>query len=188
MTQNIYGIYRNVTALIPERIHPTSLKLCKDRSLQVQGLGVWTTGFNLRPSYSDQRQVFQLVMKYISIQQSHPDDDTFFPEELCSDHFPFLNPVDIDPITHWDWRCKQSLSKMKMFQTCRKVSTDSHHETLWLKETCVDRRFLIRDGSVSSENKGSPLVPSGGGWPIRGREKALIQVKGYYKLPRYFFP
>ena len=75
MTQKMYGIYRNVIALIPELLHPSNLKLGKNRSLQVQGLGVWTTGFNLRPSYTKQRQVFQLVMGYISAQHSTNDDD-----------------------------------------------------------------------------------------------------------------
>lgn len=120
MTQNMYGIYRNVIALIPEQLHPTNLKLGKNRSLQVQGLGVWTTGFNLRPAYSKQRRVFELVMSYISMQNTTKEDGVSnFPSELCKDDF-HLDPVDINTNTLWDWRYKQSLSKMKMVHACRK--------------------------------------------------------------------
>ena len=119
MTQNVYSIYRNVVALIPQHLVPLTVKCGKNRSLQVQGLGIWTTGFNQRPSYHLQDKVYWLVQSYVDAHTVKKDEEFPFPTELCTEGFA-LHPDDCLQESIWDKRYKNSLSKMKMVQASRK--------------------------------------------------------------------
>ena len=116
--------------------NPTNLKLGEKSIVASARLGGMDDGIQFATGLlKTQRRVFELVMSYISMQNTTKEDGVSnFPSELCKDDF-HLDPVDINTNTLWDWRYKQSLSKMKMVHACRKgTAVILFLETSWLKK------------------------------------------------------
>ena len=116
-SQNAYAIVQHCWSFIPQDVIPAHVEMGKTKSLYYQGHSFFTTGLRRRPSFDKQREVNEILSKFLPSTNRRLEGlpDMKFPD--FTDH-----PLDVGQYNlSWNERDKRARKTLVMVRKQRRI-------------------------------------------------------------------